>query len=254
MNILRLMILSALGEEEEQVTMSMMGMEGFNSWNQNTLTSNGSLSNFKSFYNNGYNNQSFQMDSFLPTQQAITNFQARQFDSRSYVPVMQYLNGGPYQMIDLPSAFAPPLPYPQNIPIQAIDLNPLIANPQIQPMIDYNTMPWPNSNMLPSSYGQAPYPTMAGIPQALPGQAQPYPSNIGTGYPTTPQSSGPGIPCYNNLIPTCVPPQQTHRPIILMVPTPVPGPECATETTCTTSETDWTPMLLLSLLMAQESE
>lgn len=110
---------------------------GFNSWGQNLVTNNSTMSNFLSVYNNNSTRIGLNVQSFTPSPNSFLNVQAREFQNYAYAPVMQHL--GQLGAVGLPASF-------QNINPQGVaptmsELTNWGGNPMAQPAM-FMPSPW----------------------------------------------------------------------------------------------------------------
>jgi hypothetical protein len=76
---------------------------GLNTWTQNVVANNNSMTNLYSLYNNGFTRTSMKVQTFSPYPQSNVNFQGREFSNYAFIPVMQHL--GQSGLLNLPAAY-----------------------------------------------------------------------------------------------------------------------------------------------------
>jgi hypothetical protein len=192
---------------------------GLNQMSQTVLRDGMSNTNMFSRYNNGSARLAFNVQSILPTEQARTNFQAREFNNMNMTPILQHL--GQNGTLALPDYMWNT--NPDNIPTMSQLTNWGGANGGIDP---YTGVPVAPLQQPQQGYpGQPPgYPPPQGYPgqppgypppQSYPGQPPGYPPQQPQGYPVQP-------PGYPPAAPPGYPPQYSGYPPAQPYPSPYP--------------------------------
>ncbi len=150
---------------------------GLNTWTQNVVANNSSLTNLLSIYNNGFTRTMMRVQSFVPRPESLVNFQGREFSNYAYIPVMQHL--GQLGLLGLPASYG--TINPAGVPPTMSQLTNWGGNPLAQPAIPQQQVPM----MAPAVPQQVPMmaaPPPMMIPQQAPimmAPAQPVAADMG---------------------------------------------------------------------------